>query len=87
MRSQSGLLHRAHRRGDQSGPVALGHVDDGFHRRGEFERAVRLLAKGLLHPQLLVTDRMPMRDVASAFAKIDRDDPSTIKVVLDLGGT
>jgi 2-desacetyl-2-hydroxyethyl bacteriochlorophyllide A dehydrogenase len=52
--------------------------------RGEFARAIRLLAKRRLHPELLVTDRMPLRDVASAFEKVDREDPSTIKVVLDI---
>jgi 2-desacetyl-2-hydroxyethyl bacteriochlorophyllide A dehydrogenase len=52
---------------------------------GEFARAVRLLAKRRLHPELLVTDRMPLREVAAAFEKVDREDPRTIKVVLDVG--
>jgi L-gulonate 5-dehydrogenase len=52
---------------------------------GEFTRAIRLLAKGLLHPELLITDRVALRDVAGAFEKVDREDPSTIKVVLDIG--
>jgi L-gulonate 5-dehydrogenase len=51
---------------------------------GEFARAIRLLAKRRLHPELLVTDRVPLRDVASAFEKVDREDPATIKVVLDI---
>jgi threonine dehydrogenase-like Zn-dependent dehydrogenase len=51
---------------------------------GEFARAIRLLAKRRLHPELLVTDRIALRDVASAFEKVDREDPSTIKVVLDI---
>lgn len=51
---------------------------------GEFARAIRMLAKRLLHPELLVTDRMPLRDVARAFEKVDREDPTTIKVVLDI---
>jgi len=51
---------------------------------GEFPRAIRLMSKGLVHPELLVTDQMPLRDVTAAFAKVDRDDPSTIKVVLDV---
>jgi len=51
---------------------------------GEFPRAIRLMSKGLLHPDLLVTEQMPMRDVTAAFAKVDREDPSTIKVVLDV---
>jgi 2-desacetyl-2-hydroxyethyl bacteriochlorophyllide A dehydrogenase len=51
---------------------------------GEFPRAIRLMAKGLLHPELLVTHKMPMREVAPAFAKVDREEPETIKVVLDI---
>jgi threonine dehydrogenase-like Zn-dependent dehydrogenase len=51
---------------------------------GEFARAIRLLAKRRLHPELLVTDRIALRDVASAFDKVDREDPRTIKVVLDI---
>jgi 2-desacetyl-2-hydroxyethyl bacteriochlorophyllide A dehydrogenase len=51
---------------------------------GEFPHAIRLLSKGLLHPELLVTNQMSMRDVAAAFEKVDREDPSTIKVVLNV---
>jgi 2-desacetyl-2-hydroxyethyl bacteriochlorophyllide A dehydrogenase len=51
---------------------------------GEFQRAIRMLAKGLLHPELLVTHELPLAEVASAFESVDRDDPSTIKIVLDV---
>ena len=51
---------------------------------GEFPRAIRVMSKGLLHPDLLITDKMPLRDVTQAFDKVDRDDPQTIKVVLDV---
>jgi L-gulonate 5-dehydrogenase len=51
---------------------------------GEFPRGIRLLARGLLHPELLITHQMALRDVASAFAQVDREDPGTIKVVLDV---
>jgi threonine dehydrogenase-like Zn-dependent dehydrogenase len=51
---------------------------------GEFPRAIRLMEKELLHPDLLITDRMVMRDIASAFEKADREDPATIKIVLDV---
>jgi threonine dehydrogenase-like Zn-dependent dehydrogenase len=51
---------------------------------GEFPRAIRLMSKSLLHPELLVTEQMSMRDITAAFAKVDRDDPRTIKVVLDV---
>lgn len=52
--------------------------------RGEFPRALRLLAKGLLHPELLITDRMPLREVSKAFEMVDREEPKTIKIVLDV---
>ena len=51
---------------------------------GEFPRAIRLMAKGLLHPELLVTHQMAMRDVTTAFEKVDREDPSILKVVLNV---
>lgn len=50
---------------------------------GEFPRAIRLMSKGLLHPELLVTDELPLRDITQAFAQVDREDPRAIKVVLD----
>jgi len=52
--------------------------------RGEFPRAIRLMARGVLHPELLITDQMPLRDIGAAFAKVDGEDPRTIKVVLDV---
>ena len=51
---------------------------------GEFPRAIRLLSKGILHPELLVTEETPIRNITAAFAKVDRDDPCTIKVVMDV---
>lgn len=51
---------------------------------GEFPRAIRVMKKGLLHPELLVTSQLPLRDIASAFEKVDSEDPSTLKVVLDV---
>ncbi len=53
---------------------------------GEFLRAIRLMSKGLVHPELLVTHQMTLQDIAAAFAKVDQD-PSTIKVVLDIQQT
>ena len=52
--------------------------------RGEFPRALRLLAKGLLHPALLITDRMPLAEIPKAFQKVDEEEPRTIKIVLDV---
>jgi len=54
---------------------------------GEFPRAIRLLDKGLLHPELLVTGQLPLREVQAGFAAVDGEDPSTIKVVLDVQAT
>ena len=51
---------------------------------GEFSRAILLLEKGLLHPELLVTDEMRMRDISAAFERVDQQDPRTIKVVLNV---
>ncbi len=52
---------------------------------GEFPQAIRLMEKGLLHPELLITDQVPLRDITTAFDKVDRENPDTLKVVLDIG--
>jgi L-gulonate 5-dehydrogenase len=52
--------------------------------RGEFPRALRLMARGLLHPDLLITNRMALRDIDAAFARVDREEGETLKVVLDV---
>jgi L-gulonate 5-dehydrogenase len=51
---------------------------------GEFPRALRLMAKGVLHPDVLITHERPLRDVTDAFALVDAEDPATIKVVLNV---
>jgi (R,R)-butanediol dehydrogenase/meso-butanediol dehydrogenase/diacetyl reductase len=51
---------------------------------GEFHRAIRLLAKGLLHPDLLITHQLALRDIAAAFEMVDQEDPNTLKVVLNI---
>ena len=51
---------------------------------GEFPRALRLMEKNLLHPELLVTHELPLRDVSAAFRQVDSEDPRTIKIVLDV---
>jgi threonine dehydrogenase-like Zn-dependent dehydrogenase len=43
-----------------------------------------MMAKGLLHPDLLITHQMPMSDVTRAFEIVDQDQPDTIKIVLDV---
>jgi 2-desacetyl-2-hydroxyethyl bacteriochlorophyllide A dehydrogenase len=52
--------------------------------RGEFPRAIQMMSRGLLHPELLVTDVMPLQEITAAFAKVDREDPETIKIVLEI---
>ena len=49
---------------------------------GEFPQAIRLMAKGLLHPELLVTSQRPLWDIAGAFADMEREDTDEIKIVL-----
>ena len=51
---------------------------------GEFPRAIRLMEKGLLHPEWLITHQMPLKDITTAFEKVDGEDPKTLKVVLDV---
>jgi L-gulonate 5-dehydrogenase len=51
---------------------------------GEFPRAMRLMARGLLHPELLITHTVPLAEVTAAFRQVDGEDPETLKVVLDL---
>jgi len=55
--------------------------------RGEFPRAIRMLSRDLLHPELLITNRMPIGEAADAFDKVDREDPGIIKIVLDIHGS
>ena len=52
--------------------------------RGEFPRAIQMMSRGLLHPELLITDVKPLEDITSAFAQVEREDPVTIKVVLEI---
>jgi threonine dehydrogenase-like Zn-dependent dehydrogenase len=51
---------------------------------GEFPRALRLMARGLLHPHLLITNQMTLRDIDAAFAQVDREEGETLKMVLDV---
>jgi 2-desacetyl-2-hydroxyethyl bacteriochlorophyllide A dehydrogenase len=50
--------------------------------RGEFPRALRLMSRGLLHAERLITAERRLVEVTDAFAQVDREDPATIKVVL-----
>ena len=51
---------------------------------GEFPRAIKMMAKELLHPDLLITHQMAMKEITQAFAQVDREEPDTIKIVLDV---
>lgn len=52
--------------------------------RGEFPRAIQMMSRDLLHPDLLITSVQPLGDITQAFAQVDRDVPDTIKIVLDI---
>lgn len=52
--------------------------------RGEFPRAIRMMSKGLLHPEWLVTGLMSLHQITEAFAKVDQEDPAVIKMVLSI---
>jgi L-gulonate 5-dehydrogenase len=52
--------------------------------RGEFPRALRMMSRGLLHPDLLITDVRPLDEITAAFAQVEGEDPETIKIVLEL---
>lgn len=51
--------------------------------RGEFPRAIKLLAQGRLHPELLVTHRLPLTKVQEAFRLVADQIPGVIKVQLE----
>jgi threonine dehydrogenase-like Zn-dependent dehydrogenase len=51
---------------------------------GEFPRAISMMSRGVLHPNLLVTHQMPLAQVGAAFDRVDQEAPDTIKVVLDI---
>jgi 2-desacetyl-2-hydroxyethyl bacteriochlorophyllide A dehydrogenase len=55
--------------------------------RGEFPRAVRLVAEGRLHPAELITHRMPIGSVQEAFERSDAREKGMIKVLLQHGAS
>lgn len=52
--------------------------------RGQFPRAIQMLSRGLLHPDLLITDVRPLDDITAAFTQVESEDPETIKIVLEI---
>jgi len=51
---------------------------------GEFPRAIQMMGRGLLHPEILITDVMPLDVITKAFSRVDREDPEVIKIVLEI---
>jgi 2-desacetyl-2-hydroxyethyl bacteriochlorophyllide A dehydrogenase len=51
--------------------------------RGEFPRAIQMMSRGLLHPDLLITEVQPLDEINEAFTRLEQEDPCTIKVVLE----
>ncbi len=51
---------------------------------GEFPRAIQMMSRGLLHPELLITDVRPLAAIGEAFQQVDRESPETIKIVLQI---
>jgi threonine dehydrogenase-like Zn-dependent dehydrogenase len=51
---------------------------------GEFPRAIQMMSRGLLHPELLITDVWPLMDITAAFEQVEGEDPETIKIVLEI---
>jgi alcohol dehydrogenase len=52
--------------------------------RGEFPRAIQMMSRGLLHPDLLITETRPLDEITAAFAQVESEDPCTIKIVLEI---
>jgi 2-desacetyl-2-hydroxyethyl bacteriochlorophyllide A dehydrogenase len=51
--------------------------------RGEFPRAIQMMSRGILHPELLITEVRPIKEITDAFMQVSQEDPYTIKVVLE----
>jgi hypothetical protein len=43
-----------------------------------------MMSRGILHPDLLITETRPLDDITDAFAQVESEDPCTIKVVLEI---
>jgi len=52
--------------------------------RGEFPRAIQMMSRGLLHPDLLITSVEPLGNIGRAFEQVDQEAPDTIKIVLNI---
>jgi 2-desacetyl-2-hydroxyethyl bacteriochlorophyllide A dehydrogenase len=52
--------------------------------RGEFPRAIQMMSRGILHPDLLITEVRPLEEITDAFMQVSQNDPCTIKVVFEI---
>jgi 2-desacetyl-2-hydroxyethyl bacteriochlorophyllide A dehydrogenase len=52
--------------------------------RGEFPRAIHMMSQGLLHPEILVTNKMALEEITEAFNLVNRERSDTIKVILEI---
>lgn len=51
---------------------------------GDFPRAIQLLEAGLLHPDALITHRVPLAEAPAAYARLAAGEPRMIKVVVEI---
>jgi threonine dehydrogenase-like Zn-dependent dehydrogenase len=51
---------------------------------GEFGRAVRMMERGVLHPDELITDTCPLAETGAMFEELEKDKASHVKVVLEV---
>ena len=52
---------------------------------GDFPRAIRLLEDGAVHPERIITHRVPLADAPQAFADLASGKPGMVKVVVEIG--
>jgi threonine dehydrogenase-like Zn-dependent dehydrogenase len=51
---------------------------------GDFPRAIALLQGGFLHPDKIITHRVPLSEAPRAFARLAAREPGVIKIVLGI---
>lgn len=51
---------------------------------GEFKDALEHLAKGVLHPEVLISSEMPMSEAQEAFQMLEREQENYLKVLLKI---
>ena len=53
---------------------------------GDFPRSIALMEAGVLHPDAIITHRLPLDQAPDAFARCAAGEAGMIKVVLEIGG-